>query len=200
MPLHARRTPSFPVLVVAFTLLLLLVTAIAAVPSAHAAKTETQSTVWYSVYGATAPAIRTSLDARRPGDYDAKTDWFVNWSYATTTRDDGRCVSKSWKVATRIKYTYPRWRVPASATDALKQQWTRYMSRLRLHELGHATNGRLTATRIDNTLRTTSAATCDALGTTLRATIKRHFATGNAADVAYDRRTQHGQTQGAVFP
>jgi predicted secreted Zn-dependent protease len=166
---------------------------------ATAAATERVSTATYRVYGATANAIRASLDARRPGNYDARTQWFVDWSYTSAVRS-GRCVVASSKVHTRINFTYPRWTAPASATDELRADWSRYLSRLRVHESGHATNGRTTATRIVATLRTTRSTTCSGLDRALHAAITRHFAAGNALDRAYDRRTQHGATQGAVFP
>ncbi len=170
-----------------------------AAPLASAASTERVSTATYRVYGATENAIRASLDARRPGEYDARTQWFVDWSYTSAVRNS-RCVVASSKVHTRINFTYPRWVAPASASAELRADWTRYVSRLRVHEAGHATNGRVTARRIVATLGTMTSSTCTGLDRALKAAITRHFAAGNALDRAYDRRTQHGATQGAIFP
>lgn len=183
------------------TALLLALGAFAAVaaPLASAAATERVTTTTYRVYGATDDEVRASLDARNPGDYDARTRWFVDWSYTSAIRSS-RCVVSASTVRTRIGFTYPRWVAPTSATDELRADWTHYMSRLRVHEAGHASAGRLTARRIVGTLATTTRSTCAALDRALRAAIAAHFAAGNAMDVAYDRRTRHGATQGAVFP
>lgn len=179
--------------------LVLVVFALGAAPAASGAATERVTTKTYRVFGATETQIRASLDARNPGDHDARTQWFVDWSYTSAIRAS-RCVVATSKVHTRIVYTYPRWVAPASATEELRADWAHYMSRLRFHEVGHARVGRLTARRIVATLGATTASTCAALDRSLRAVIARHFRAGNAADIAYDRRTQHGATQGAVFP
>ena len=191
LPCRALRLVS---VVVAFGML-----AAVAVPLASAAATERVTTTTYRVFGSTEQQVRASLDARRPGDYDARTQWFVDWSYTSAIRSS-RCVVATSKVHTRIVFTYPRWVAPASASEELRADWTRYMSRLRVHESGHASIGRLTARRIVATLARTTASTCSALDRSLRAVIARHFRAGNAADIAYDRRTRHGETQGAVFP
>ncbi len=191
--LHRRaRTESTSVVLAVLVLLV-------AVPIASAVKTEQVRTASYRVFGSTERAIRASLDARRPGEYDARTQWFVNWSYDTAMRN-GTCVVSSRTVRTRINFTYPAWTAPASATRALRTKWATYLSRLRVHEAGHAANGRLTAARIDAVLRTGTAADCATLDRDIRAKVAAHLKTGNAADVAYDKRTKHGETQGAVFP
>ena len=180
-------------------LLLLLALGTIAPGAATAAPTEQVATRTYRVTGSTEAQIRASIDANRTGDYDAETRWFIDWSYTSVVRD-GSCRVKTWKTHTRINFTYPRWIVPSDATSALRAKWTRYMSRLRLHENGHAAIGRGVARKIQATLRATTAPTCATLDRTLGTTVRRHFAAGNAADRAYDRRTKHGEAQGAVFP
>jgi predicted secreted Zn-dependent protease len=192
LQLRARR-------LVSLILVALGVIAAVGTPLAAAASTERVATTTYRVYGTTEAEIRTSLDARRPGDYDARTQWFVDWSYTSAVRNS-RCVVATSKVHTRINFTYPNWVAPTAATEEVRTAWTRYMSRLRVHEAGHATNGRITARRIAATLRATTATNCTALDRALNSAITRHFSAGNALDSAYDRRTRHGATQGAIFP
>ncbi|MCW2922502.1 MAG: putative secreted Zn-dependent protease [Thermoleophilia bacterium] len=191
--LQLRAPRSLSILVAAVAAL-----AIAA-PTAGAARTERVTTATYVVTGSTEDEIRASLDARHPGGFDARTNWYVTWSYASAMRS-GRCHVTTSKVHTKIAFTYPRWAAPADASAELATSWTTYMGKLRVHESGHARIGRGVAARVQNVLTATTAATCASLDRALPGLVQPQFTWGNAADVSYDRRTQHGATQGAVFP
>jgi predicted secreted Zn-dependent protease len=184
---------------VALVLTIALVAVGIAVPAAQAARTEKVTTTTYLVTGSTENEIRASLNAKRPGEYDARTTWHVSWSYASAMRS-GRCRVASSKVHTKIAFTYPRWVAPADATSKLKAKWSTYMAKLRVHEAGHARIGRVVAARVHATLARANAKDCRALDRALPALVKPHYTWGNAADRSYDRRTKHGETQGAVFP
>ena len=41
---------------------------------------------------------------------------------------------------------------------------------------------------------------CATLDRILPSRVQPHFTWGKRGDISYDRRTQHGATQGAVFP
>lgn len=180
---------------------LLVAIAIVAItaPAAEAARTEQVATSTYTVTGSTEDEIRASLDARHPGGYDARTNWYVTWSYSSAMRS-GRCRVTTSKVHTKIAFTYPRWVAPADASAELVQGWTTYMGALRVHESGHARIGRTVAARVQNVLTAARAANCAALDRALPGLVQPQFKWGNASDIAYDRRTQHGATQGALFP
>jgi predicted secreted Zn-dependent protease len=168
-------------------------------PEVSAAPNEKVVTHTYKVTGSTAQEIRASLNANGPGNYDARTTWRVWWSYGSV-QQGSECVVTSHSVHSKIVFLYPKWKAPADAAEALVTKWKTYMAALHVHENGHAKHGRVTARRINKTFASTVAANCSALDSKLRSKIDKHFARGNAADVRYDAKTNHGATQGATFP
>ena len=180
--------------------LLVALTALSAFAgAASAAPKVTVTTTSYTIWGATEAAIRSSLDRRGPGRFDASTRWAVSYRYRFGVQG-GRCVVTSAAVETRIAYLYPRWRVAASAASALRVRWNRHLASLRVHEAGHGRNGRTTGVQAEAALRRVSTSSCATIRQAIVRTVAREIARGQAADRAYDARTGHGASQGARFP
>ena len=160
---------------------------------------------FYVVHGSTAAAIRADLDRRglvdpSGGRYDARTDWYVRWQYGELATSRG-CKVTHPTTNVRIDYHLPRWVPPPHPNPTLVRRWNRYTTALGVHEEGHAVNGLRTGRDILHLLaRFSTTSGCGTLGDRANNAASREIAAGNARDVAYDRRTDHGATQGARFP
>jgi predicted secreted Zn-dependent protease len=159
----------------------------------------------YAIAGQTAAELRAAMNRRGPLDasrerFDAVTNWWINWYYRYG-RSGTRCTIASADVRVRIVFTLPRWRPGPGAAPALVRKWNRYLQALRRHENGHSGHAVVEGKRILTGLRRLAPRpSCAQLGAAADALGHAEIRRGNAWDVAYDRRTGHGATQGAVFP
>ncbi|MEP6897940.1 MAG: DUF922 domain-containing protein [Rhodanobacter sp.] len=161
---------------------------------------------YYAVTGNDAQALRRSLNANGPlvadgKRYDAYTRWKLRWHYHWNSDATGACALVSFDSVTDVQMTLPQWQIPERIPQALRRQWAAYLQALRTHEEGHAQIGRAAADAMDNLMRTFGTRPdCHALDIELQARGKRLLQDFSGKDAEYDLRTQHGMTQGAVFP
>jgi predicted secreted Zn-dependent protease len=156
----------------------------------------------YVVRGATAAAVRQALDRSGPegadGHYDAKTSWKVSWRYPFEKSASG-CRLGPVEVDVGITYVMPR--LEGDVRGPLSRRWRDYLTALQVHEDGHANNGRAAGEAVLEALRALpSRPSCGELDLLARETGLKIVRSFNALDDAYDARTKHGVTQGAVFP
>jgi predicted secreted Zn-dependent protease len=173
--------------------------------------TGTQPTVkvsytYYPIVGATMEALRSQMSQKGPTDrlsgehFDANTDWTVQWNYRFV-RHGGLCSIGVAHTDVTITFTLPKWKVPVKVDRSLVREWNRYMGSLQIHEDGHRDHGIAAGGDVLQALRLLPAySSCqqlaDAANSAARAAIKYY----NKKDIEYDAMTQHGSTQGAVFP
>lgn len=155
--------------------------------------------VAYTVHGATPREARDEMNRRRPvgssGPFDALTTWSVSWHYPHL-QDHGSCRLGPPRVAVTITTTLPRWEEAGPNRD-----WQRYFAALREHERGHAQNARAAGQAVLETLRKVPPSrSCGELDEAATRESKDTLRSFNAEDAAYDHRTRHGETQGAIFP
>jgi predicted secreted Zn-dependent protease len=159
---------------------------------------------YYAIHGRSAAALRVELNRLGPVDpsgkrFDAVTKWWVSWQYRSETKS-GMCAIASVDVLVKLRFTYPRWKKPARPTAALVRKWNRYLKALSIHEEGHAKNAVQAGNRILRGIRAQAPrSSCAALSSAANTLGRREVKRANDADVAYDARTRHGATQGAIF-
>ena len=164
---------------------------------ARAEVDETIETRTYEVRGSLAADVRARLNAQHKDGFDAQTTWNIAWRFKYSLRGL-HCVIDSVRTQLAIVYEMPRLTTP---TPVLQASFDAYLVKLRVHEDGHAGNGRAIARRIDAGIASLPpAATCDKLGTAANAFGTAMIAEGAKFDIDYDRRTSHGATQGARWP
>jgi len=154
--------------------------------------------VYYDITGSTENELRKSMDMLRPKDpfwdfrpVDAYTAWHISWNwpgYGTDTCDLTAAV-----ISYEIKVTIPRWTPPANASPNLIAKWEKYIQILELHEKGHVNNVVNNFPNVQTAIRNATCATADVAGSKALLEISR-------LDSTYDNETQHGATQGAIFP
>ena len=145
------------------------------------------------------------MDARSLRDSNgeasfATTSWKVTWSYDYGMRS-GSCSVADLAVSLKIRVLLPKWRQPAAADPALVERWQIFMDALERHERGHELNGIRVAGRVRAALRALgSRSTCARLERVADAAGGKVIEGGRDRDREYDDATDHGATQGAVFP
>ena len=159
----------------------------------------------YPVTGTTASALVAAMRAKalrdrlgEPGF--ALTTWYITWSYRYR-EGTGTCEIRDLVVRIDISVLMPSWAPPASADAGLVTRWKRFIDALRRHERGHEQNGIDRAKEIrDAMLGLGSRSSCPRLERAADAAGAKVIDAGQDWDRTYDDRTDHGATQGAVFP
>jgi predicted secreted Zn-dependent protease len=163
--------------------------------------------IYYQVGGSTAAQLRAQMDQIGPFNpkfgnrrYDALTRWIVGWRYSYRV-ENNRCAIDKAEVDTNITITLPQWNPPSQASGQLRKKWNRYTQALRIHEAGHKQHGIAASKEILRQLNNIpSYRSCQELQTAANNRSNRVIARYNQQDINYDRTTQHGKTQGAIFP
>jgi predicted secreted Zn-dependent protease len=186
------------------TLLPLLL--LAAVAAGRAEPTVTETVEYYDVAGSDARAVRqdlnrvgpvSSVDGRR---YDATARWHVSWRYRYK-QSAGSCGIASVTTAVAATIKFPRLKTDQATPDDLKQAFAAYSDKLMLHEKGHVQNAIDIAKRIEAGIAALPPEpTCAALAAVANKLAHALIKEANQMDIEYDRRTQHGRTQGVRFP
>jgi predicted secreted Zn-dependent protease len=161
---------------------------------------------YYPIKGATLRELQSQISQLGPlseteGErFAANTDWYVHWSYRYNNQNN-RCSVQSIDSRVDIVFTLPQWDIPATAPQSLVDTWNQYMTAINLHEEGHKENGVEAGTQILQKLKQLpSYSSCKRLQTVVNGEIQKIITYHNQQDISYDQTTQHGLTQGAVFP
>ena len=157
--------------------------------------------VYYDVHGKTLEELRRGLaehgpvqDGRR---YHAHTRWNVTWTYRTAPRGAG-CEIVWVGVTVDGVMTLPRWTPRSDASSELVERWSNYEAALRTHEAGHFVHGLRAAREIEELgagFRTSTD--CRMIDSEFNNKAMQVIRNYNERDVAYDRETGHGASQGA---
>jgi predicted secreted Zn-dependent protease len=159
---------------------------------------------WYDVEADTATELRETLDAKGPEDaagqrHDAYTAWYVTWRFPFAQTEEG-CSTGPVTTAVRVDVKLPRWRAPVG-DGPLISKWKRYLESLREHESGHRETGFNAATEINEVLpQLPPKPTCEEAEAEANVVARQVLERHRQRDAEYDLETQHGATQGAVFP
>lgn len=180
--------------------LLLISSLLSATPTVDEQRT------YYPIHGSNSQELRAQMNTLGPliggNHFDAQVNWFIHWN-CHWYHDLGKqnCAITSVDVSVLINHSMPQWENAAASDKATQTQWNNYLSHLELHESGHATNGKQAADEIEKALMNTGPKpTCDELKNELDTTAQNLIKKHEAWDVAYDTKTEHGRSQGAVFP
>ena len=154
----------------------------------------TEQVETYAIMGTSANALRSSINANRGHEYDAQTDWYIRWSVKN-------CAAPQWTITLTIDYSVPDWEVPATADPVLVAQWRTYLSALYCHEYGHGELALDCANRIyDDLITVPGNDDCNVVTSVANARFQAILTDCQALEAAYDERTNHGASMGAIFP
>lgn len=157
-------------------------------------------TTYYTVRGGSVENLRSQVKTLGPQKggkrYDAGTEYQIRWRYRSVTAN-GICRFDSAVVLLNVKFIYPRWEIPPSASERLVQTWKRYYTNLLRHEDGHLdlalTGSRELLQAIKEIL---PEITCRSIEAKADSFAEAIVASVQKKQVEYDRITDHGATQG----
>ena len=159
----------------------------------------------YLVQGDSGEALRRSIDAAGPPGPDGarwagRTDWTLRYRFWTRSTG-GPCRVERVSVTLTTLMTLPHWAGAPAATAPLRERWASFLSALRLHEDGHRRHGQLGADALEQRLAALPPQPdCPAMDAAVRPVADEIIARHAAMGPEYDRATDHGRRQGAVFP
>lgn len=125
----------------------------------------------YNVDAMTTKELRQQMKERGPKGFWAYTEWYVAWT--------GDC-----KLSAKIIYTMPKHTKESKMDPDTRKRWKAMVAALRAHEEKHGAHGIQAAQEIEKT----NCANGNAV-----------IAKWNKQDVALDKRTGHGKTEGVVL-
>lgn len=160
----------------------------------------TENTSYYRIHGSTAQALRDRMSVQGPSGYDAYTKWYISWDY-DRKKQDNQCISREVKVNIKVDYTYPQWSKSEAKETGLPEKWRKYLEALRMHETGHKDIAVKAAQDIaDGFTSLGEFAQCEALENTVDSKAYNIIEGARTIELNYDQQTEHGKTQGAIFP
>lgn len=164
--------------------------------------------VTYAVGGRTTTDLTRALetkamaDPHEPGSrYYAMTEWHVssNWQWQAEARG---CMLDRASVTVAITMTLPTLTTRQGLAPELLTRWDKFIANTITHEKGHVTRaldgGRDYQRALGNLAP--QAGTCLTMRPTLDNLFRQHLDAIDRVNVQYDKETDHGATQGAVFP
>lgn len=152
----------------------------------------------YEVSGRSPNAVRRAMNSARPpaGTDGERHDALTSWRYSTRwmRSSDGQCVPASAEVTVTITVVLPDLTTREQLSSRERTDWDRYFTALVGHERNHGRIGMAGRDQMQAAMR--AAETCEAMQTAVRQT----GAEVSAASREYDRLTEHGKREGAVYP
>lgn len=189
-------------------LLLLLLVPIGAraqlAPDPEVGRVETAvEIVHYDLAGTTLQDLTASLDAYGPQQggrrFFGLTEWEVNAEYRWSAHETG-CAMEDIVVRVAVRTTMPRWRPDRSVHPRTQHAWDRFVRNLDTHEEGHRARATEAGEAIRWRLVSLREPTCHTMKRAAERTVAEILNEYEARNRAYDHRTGHGRTQGAVWP
>jgi predicted secreted Zn-dependent protease len=151
---------------------------------------------YYTVSGNADDVARQMREKGRAGHF-AYTNYQIDYRF-TSRPGPGGCAVASTRVSLRVSILMPR--LVAGDAEVLRR-WNAFEPALRRHEMGHAAIALTAAEEIELApLDLPRQPTCPAVDLLAKKTADGILADVGNQDQSYDRQTNHGMAQGAVFP
>lgn len=158
----------------------------------------------YQIFGYSENDLRLQMNQCGPkmdGEpYDAMTTYTMNWSWnLLPSYTDCRVIDPV--VGINVDIYIPNWNAPSDVQAGLTSKWLTFVDRLTYHENNHMQIEVDGARDMLSALQSQPAyATCDEANNSASAVANDFFNRTNNATTELDDTTNHGQTQGTVFP
>ena len=131
--------------------------------------------------------------------YRGSTQSFISYRYDYASSSEGCAITRP-TVAARIVFTMPRWKPKGRPDSFLVFEWNRFIEALWIHERGHALRDLAAKRGVERILRNLGVSpTCDELRASAKRAFDQVISKLRARNRAYDRKTDHGATQGATI-
>lgn len=153
----------------------------------------------YPVTGTTEEEIGRSLREGGPGAFFGSFEWDMRsrWQWSSTPRG---CVMREVEITVLARLVMPDWADRTGAPAEVRGSWDRFREALRGHERGHYENVARAARALHRELMRLEVQNCAFMRAAARDLHERTLRRWKDVDRTYDEETQHGRTQGAVWP
>lgn len=132
--------------------------------------------------------------------FAGQADWHIEWNTCLEAVGMG-CRLAAVNSVVHVAYTLPRWADRNGASPMLQARWDRYSANLEAHEKGHGTVAMSVAGLLEKELvGLTDQEDCDKVRSEAARRVDAVMRKGETMQNEYDRITEHGSTQGAIFP
>lgn len=161
------------------------------------------ATTYYDVTGSTRDEIRASMNQAKQGTFlerhDAVTTAETKINFARRQLAD-TCEAVMTRFDLTLTYTYPKWTSPQGVSSDLVAKWDSFIAALKVHEERHAKIETRRAFVVMQELQSMpSYPTCEAFDQAWRAKADALDSETKQLQTQYDRDTQSGKLQGAIF-
>ncbi|WP_380783873.1 DUF922 domain-containing protein [Sphingomonas sp. R86520] len=152
---------------------------------------------YYDVTGSNADQVRAAIDKSRPTDpndglrVDALTSSHYAWRWPGTGKDG--CDLSRAEVTFTATMLLPRLAADATLSSTARKRWDAYIRDLETHETTHLANAYSARAQLADAIKSATCQTANAAGMQVLAKTR-------TLDLAFDKRTRHGQAAGASFP
>lgn len=167
---------------------------------ADSARAVQWTTNYYAVTGATTREIRMSINQSRPWKerltYDGFTEWKVNWRFRSAREGDD-CRLIEFQPSAIITTTLPRWTPPPEASPEVREAWKRYMIGLVQHETVHGRFAYAAVEDMKKKIASLPPMPCEQLKERVNQLANGVMDDYRQREKDFDKRTNHGATQGA---
>jgi predicted secreted Zn-dependent protease len=159
---------------------------------------ESITTTYYRVGGATAGEVRADILRKGRKGWDGYTDWYLSWQFRWN-HSGGHCAISSVTANLRATVILPQ--LDRRPDRAWENRWTSYLRALTRHEQDHVEIARRGAREVESAIRALAPApSCGSLESSANAAGHAVVARVRRAQDQFDRDTEHGRTQGVIFP
>ena len=161
----------------------------------------------YQINGRNQSDLRKCLNVKGPVNpdtgkrFDARTDWKLGWEYKYEKDSENlyRLSSHSIKVTATIHF--PEWADMKTGNPQAQRLWLVYIHKLKRHEMGHVELAQRAGQVLSDRLSQLGAFRSRIeIEEAIKKKAKEVTRIHQALHVDYDRRTNHGKSQGARFP
>lgn len=165
----------------------------------------TITTNYYEISGKTAAEIGKSLYENSPiiqngKKYHAYTKWYVKWNFYWQ-KSPNSCQITSFKTSLDVEYTLPKLISYAYLSPSVKQKWDKYYQALIKHEQNHKNFGLNAVRDIEKyLLNMNKREKCTQLEKEVNQMGYKIINQYAEQEKKYDRITNYGVKEGAVFP
>jgi len=160
----------------------------------------------YFIHGLTGEELDREMRTVGPTDASAGLHWYAltephfNWDRTCTCTDAG-CTAREVTMYLTVDYWLPLWVAPDEAADDLVWSWQAFREALAEHEYGHGNLAAACAWSLGETfVALPPAPNCDALDAAMLSAAQPVFAACRAEQRGYENATNHGRTQGVLWP
>lgn len=161
-------------------------------------------TSFYYIDGTSATMLAAQIEKKGPpgpGErrFAAHTKWNIQWKFRHV-QEGVTCSMKDSAVLVGIAQTMPRWRGEGQGAAALNTRWQKFIEALKRHEDVHKEHGIKAGGEIEKALLTVQPhSNCEDLARAANAVAEEIVKKYQKLDEEYDRKTDHGRTEGVTL-